>query len=226
MWLFISLLCLSGLAFSVVRASLPERRGISLTLSTLPALACALSTPWASRVNVQVLSQTLDSFTVLQDLCVIVIVESVLLALLLLRLMRHDGGRAHAFLRALATLPALGAVFGAFLLLVFVFNTTTGWSFLHLGCLLALALGLLMGGGTLLVRQLFRDVDSRLEVLLFLAFVQGVLAMFLPLLARGGVVPSRADDHPFWAIPLAAALALACLAMAFVVRRATLLIGR
>jgi hypothetical protein len=225
MWVFISLLCVIGAAFTVAKISLPERKRYTLALAAGVAVLCLACIGPATRINLQGLSIGLNRLDTLSNLCTVLIVESLAMFLIVGRLMeQHEDHRAFSFCKALAFVPSCACLAGLFVLMVLLFNTLSGISFFRFGGLYTLGAAAVLGGGAVAARRLVRDWNARLELVLLLAFVQLVLAMFLPLVARGVTTPSRAGDHPLWAVPLAMALSLACAVPAFAIRKVSRLL--
>jgi len=221
MWVFITLLCLIGALLTLIRVSLCERKkGPPAMLAGLIVLnLCSL--PWATRINMQGLTRFLNRLDVLNNLCTVLVIESILMLLLLAYLMKQHAERKSASVLGVASLaPSPACLAGIFVLMVYLFNSISGHSYWLIGGLYNLGLLVALGGGSVLLRRVLSAWSARLEVMLILSFVQLVLAMFLPLVARGLTVPAHQGSHSLWALPVGMALSLPLVALALVVRKA------
>lgn len=219
MWIFVSLLCLIGAFLTLTRLSLLERKRGVLSLAFATAVVSVLAIPWATRVNTQELTRFLNRLDVLNDLCVLLVIESLIMLLGVARLMkRHAAREPIGLATGIVLLPSSACLAGIFIVMVLLFNSSTGRSYAAIGGLYSVAAGILLAGGAFSLRYLFRAWHTRLEMLLVLSFVQLVLAMFLPLVARGFTVPAHATRSHFTALLAGMALAVVCVVPAFFVR--------
>ena len=219
MWLFICLLCLVGTCLTLTKISLFERHGSVLVLAGAIAGLSALSIAWATRINMQALTRFLNRLDALNNLCTLLVIESIFMLLTLAHLMKqHLDHRALSLTWVCALVPSPACLAGVFVPMVLLFNALTGRSYLLTGCAYSIGVFVVIGSGSLLVRRLFTAWYARLEIMLVLSFVQLILAMFLPLVARGLTVPTRAGDHPAWALLATVGLSLVCAGLAFLIR--------
>jgi hypothetical protein len=219
MWVFICLLCAAGVFLTLTKLSLLERRGGVLLPAFVTALVGIVAIPWATRINMQGLTRFLNRLDVLNNLCTVLVIESIFMLLALAHLMKQHVAHGRISLtRICALAPSPACLVGVFLLLVFLCNSITGHSYLSIGCAYSLGVFVVLGSGSLLVRRLVTAWYARLEILLVLSFVQLILAMFLPLVARGLAVPTHASDHSLRALVLTVALSLGFAGLAFLIR--------
>lgn len=219
MWIFISLLCLIGALLTLAKIGLLERGYSVLVLTGVIGVLSVFSMTWATRINMQGLTRFLNRLDVLNNLCTLLVIESIFMLLALAHLMKqHLDHKAINWVRFLALVPSPACLAGVFVLMVLLFNTITGHSYLLTGCAYSLGVFVVLGSGSLLVRRLFTAWYTRLEIMFILSFVQLILAMFLPLVARGLTVPIHAADHPVWAPLATGILSLVFAGLAFLIR--------
>ncbi|HSV99995.1 MAG TPA: hypothetical protein VLI39_07480 [Sedimentisphaerales bacterium] len=219
MWVFICLLCLIGAFLMLTKLSLLERKGSVLSLALATALASVGAVPWAVRVNTQELSRFLNRLDVLNDLCVLLAIESLVMLLGAARLMRrHAAHEPIGPAAAIVLAPSSACLAGIFIMIVLLCNQTTGRSYMVIGSLHGVGVWGLLTGGAFLIRRLLGLWRARLEMLLVMAFVQLVLAMFLPLVARGFTVPAQTTGSHVRALLASTALSVLCAAIALVIR--------
>lgn len=220
MWLFICLLCFLGTLLTLVKFSLLERKRFTPALALCTAIIVCLSIPWALRINMQGLTRFLNHLDVLNNLCALLVIESIALLLVTAHLMKqHLDHRVFSLAKGIALLPSSACITGLFVAMVFLFNQITGRSYSLIG--FALGIGGFVGLclGALLIRFCIKTWAARLEILLVLSFVQLVLAMFLPLLARGLAVHIHNTSSHLRAFLVCLILSLLFAAAAFCMRK-------
>jgi hypothetical protein len=219
MWIFICLLCAIGVLLTLTRISLLEHRGRVLLLAFVTAMASVITIPWATRVNTQELTRFLNRLEVLNDLCTLLVIESLLMLLGAARLMkRHVAREPIGAATGILLLPSSGCLAGIFIVMVLLFNEITGRSYAAMGSLYGVGIGMLLAGGAVPIRRIIKAWDARLEVLLILSFVQLILAMFLPLVASGFTVPTQTMHNHIVALLGSAALSAMSAVLALLVR--------
>ena len=222
MWIFICLLCALGTVLTLIKISLLERKLLTLVLACLTAILCIISIPWATRINMQGLTSFLNHQDVLNNLCTLHVIESIAMLLVVAHLMKqHVDHKPVSLARMVVLLPSSACLTGVFVLMVYLFNTITGHSYFLIGCVYVLGVFTVLAGGALIVRRLMTAWYARLETVLILSFVQLILAMFLPLVARGLTVPTHGAHYHIRALPVSVLLALLFAAVAFAVRKIT-----
>jgi hypothetical protein len=219
MWVFICLLCAVGVFLTLTKLSLAERRGGVLLPAFATAVVGIVAIPWATRVNTQELGRFLNRLEVLNDLCVLLVIEALVMLLGVSRLMqRHAAHEPIGFSAGIVLLPSSACLAGIFVVMVLLCNQITGRSYMAIGGLYSLGVWILLLCGALLIRCLLRSWNARLEMLLVFSFVQLVFAMFLPLVAGGFTVPAQTTGRHLLALGVSAGLSVLCVVPAFVIR--------
>ena len=207
MWLFLLVLFTLATVVTLAKASLLERKRNGLFVIVGTAMTPLAFSPAAVRVSSQGLSAFLDDYQTLSNVCTILVIESFVMLLLAAHLINtHYDGKRASLGKAFCLLPSVGCVLGLLVLLTYLLNTVTVRSFTALTAGYSASVLLVLLLGAVLIRFLFKDWATRLEVMLILSFLQLVTAMFLPLIARGLSPP----DHlvrPDW---IATALSAGC----------------
>jgi hypothetical protein len=219
MWIFICLLCVLGTILTLIKISLLERKLLSLVLACLTAILCLISIPWATHINMQGLTRFLNDLNVLNDLCVLLVIESVAMLLVVAYLMKqHIDRKPVSLAKVIILLPSSACLTGIFLLMVLLFNTITGRSYLFIGCIDSLVVFGALGCGALVIRRFMAGWYTRLEMMLILSFIQLILAMFLPLVARGLTVPIHASENHALMLLASVGLSILFAGTAFLIR--------
>lgn len=219
MWIFICLLCVLGSILTLIKISLLERKLLSISMACLTAVLCMISIPWATRINMQDLTRFLNDLNVLNDLCVLLVIESVVMLLIVAHLMRqHIDRKPVSLAKVVILLPSSACLTGIFLLLVFLFNIITGRSYLFIGFIDSVVVFGATGCGALIVRRFITGWYTRLEMMLVLSFIQLILAMFLPLVARGLTVPIHSSENHTLMLLASVGLSILFAGLAYLIR--------
>ena len=146
----------------------------------------ALSYPVAVRLNLQDVSAFMNDYNSLMNVCVVIIIEAVSLLLLVARLLKsHFNNKVVTWSKAIVLFPSISGMIGLFVGLVYMLNCISGW---QLGLLAFVSLAVVLVA-LLLLQVLFRFIAAswrfRLDMVLVLAFIQIIIAMFLPLVVNG-----------------------------------------
>jgi hypothetical protein len=220
MWIFICLLCVLGTILTLIKISLLERKLFSIILVCLIALVCMISIPWATRINMQGLTRFLNDLNVLNDLCVLLVIESIVMLLIVAHLMKqHIDQKPLSLAKVPVLLPSSACLTGIFLFMVLLFNTISGHSYLLIGCIYSLSVFVVLVIGALAVLRFMKTWYVRLEMMLILSFVQLILAMFLPLVARGLSVPVHLPENRILALLASVGLSVLFAGLAFLIRK-------
>ena len=176
------------------RFSLYEKFGNSAVAVMLTIAAIAFTYPAAISLNIQDVTEMMNNYDTLVNVCVIIILESILLLLLVTNLLKaHFDNSSVTWSKGIVLFPSISGMFGIFISLVYVLNCISGLQ-LGLPAFVSLAAALI----ALLLFQLgIRSVLSwqlRLDFVLILSFIEIIIAMFLPLVVKGTNVPV-ADNH-------------------------------
>ena len=204
---------------TLIKLSLMERirHAVIVSVATAALLPCLL--PWAVRWNLNALHTALQNYTTLANLCVLLVFEAIALLLLVARLMRcHFHGEGQRWIQALALQPSWACLIGLYGLLIALVNHANGHSFTWIATVTALVTLIVLVVGQFLLRWLWSHWQQRLEVILGLSFLQLILGMFLPLLARGLTPPAHSTSGLGPALLWSVLLSLPIVALAFVVR--------
>lgn len=186
MWLFLISLFALGILSMGVRFSLFERwqNGIWAAMAALCAMA--FFHPLAIHINTQDITDFLNRYNTLSNLCIIMIFESLAMFLLIPRIMRtHFQGKKITWSKGIVLCPSISGLGGCFVGLVYLLNNVSGQNLATLSCVYLMAMGIILILIQLILRWIATGWQSCLDVVLILAFIQFVVTMFLPLLVRG-----------------------------------------
>ncbi len=196
MWLFLVILLFAGTINMAIKFSLFEKtlNGCLAVIFTILAVGSMYSA--AIRMNIQDVTDFMNNYDSLVNVGIIVIAESVSILLLAARLLAdHSNNKKVTFSKIIVMCPSVSGIIGLYIGLVYMLNCISGWqlgllAFVSLaGALIALLLF------HLLLRFVVLSWQFRLDIVLILAFVQIVIAMFLPLIVSGRMSIANSYDH-------------------------------
>ncbi len=195
MWFFLTCIFAINIIGMSIRFSLYSRWYCSILAVVAVIIAVGGAYPFAIRLNIQDISTFMNNYNTLANICVIMIFESISIFLLITHLLRsHFQNKAITWGKCIVLFPSLSGIVGLFIGLVFVLNNVSGW---QLGLLTFVILTIVLT--VLSVLQLFMRFiitswQGRFDLVLILAFIQIVIAMFLPLVI-GGMNVAHADQQ-------------------------------
>lgn len=186
MWLFLVIVLTTGIINMSIRFSLYDNwRNCVLAIVTVVVVLGAVY-PFAVRLNIQDVTTFMNNYNSLVNLCIVVIVEAISLLLCVSQLLiTHFHHRSVTWSKTIVLFPSVTGMFGMFIGLVYILNCISGW---QLGLLAFVSLVAVLVA-LLFFQLLFRLIASswyfRLDFVLVLAFIQIIVAMFLPLVVSG-----------------------------------------
>ncbi len=192
---FIFILIVLALILAIVKMSLCEKYVYMLVNSIFIVLPCLLFYPVAVRMSEQYILMLFSDPGFLGLVCLIIVIEALVTMLLSVRLMEaHYKKQRALIIRSLAIFPSV--VFHVWLgvMLVLVQNRIMGYSFLLVTLLFLTGVILIVLLTSISVRYILSEWQSRLSLMLSLAFLLLVIAMFLPLLITDIKSPDNSWD--------------------------------
>ncbi|MEA3328586.1 MAG: hypothetical protein U9Q08_02460 [Candidatus Omnitrophota bacterium] len=186
MWLFLIILFMLGFLHTTINLSLLGKKRYVIGFNAALAAVSFFLFPFAARLNIQMLDRFVGNFNRLSSICAYQIIESILIMLLSLLLIKdHYAGRQKMSSRFLSLLPSGIFLAGVFFLQTYLFNVIEKFQFYFIALILSLTLFGVLILSALGIRRLFPKWEWRIELKIILSFLQILLSMFLPLIIIG-----------------------------------------
>jgi hypothetical protein len=186
MQLFLAILFILGFFHTAINLSLFSRkRNVTAFVATLSALIFVLF-PLSIRLNIEALIGFLGSFHTLSSICTYQIIESIVIMLLSIALIKgHYTGKQSALVKSFSLIPSGVFLLGVFFIQTYFLNRGWGLAFYQSALIYSIGLFIILWLAAAGIRKLFLDWEWRIELKIMLSFLQIVLAMFLPLVLLG-----------------------------------------
>lgn len=157
------------------------------------SMAIFIAYPFCLGVSAQQISSMLGDYALLNDICLIAIIESTVTIFLGTKLIRsHYKKEKRTSWIQVWRFPSFVLFILNGLLLVRFFYTFSGIPYFRIAVIFALIFFLILMAVSEILRWSFRNWDFRIELKSLIAFLQIILAMFLPLLVAPVAVSSNA----------------------------------
>lgn len=182
MWVFLSILFLLGFIHTVVNLTLiGKMRGKFLACLSVTGCIFVLF-PLSARINIQRVNEYLSNFGSLSTACCYQVFESIVIMLISFLLIRNHYNHKDCFRWSiLALIPSGIFLVGMFFMQTYLFNVIEEIPFWVISGSFVTAVFVLTFIFVLLVSKMIKEWEWQLELKIVLAFVQMLLAMFLPL---------------------------------------------
>lgn len=142
--------------------------------------------PVSIKVNLQAAARALSDFNVLSMVCTFQVFESMAAMLISLLLIKnHYNGQNRMRIHYLALLPSGVFLSGLFLIQMYLFHGIEGIPFFWIALGFAVGLFVILGLSATVLNRFERVWEWKIESKIILAFLQILLAMFLPLIIVG-----------------------------------------
>ncbi len=189
MWLILMVLFMTGFVLAVLKLSL--MKGVWwIPAGIITAGAPMLFRNMTVRLNIQDVEALLGDYGFITTVSTVVILESLVLLLFSVSLMSdHFSERKNRLWPKLIFLPSLAVITGLVLFQVLLFNMISGKTYLSLAAYEAAAIAVLFTLGWAFALLIMRDWLQRLELTVVFAFLQLIIAMFIPIIAAGLEMP-------------------------------------
>ena len=180
---FILILILLAFILAVIKISFIEQYLYMLLNSVVIVLPCLFFYPFAVRMPEQYVLQLFSDPGFLGLVCLIIVVEALITMFLSVHLMNAHYRKQRALvIRSLAIFPNVVLHVCLGVMLVLAQNRIMGYSFLLVTILFLGGVLLVVLLASIIVRYFLSEWQSRLSLMLSLAFLLLVIGMFLPLL--------------------------------------------
>ncbi|MCC6758590.1 MAG: hypothetical protein IT395_03065 [Candidatus Omnitrophica bacterium] len=186
MWLFLGILFLFGGLHTVNNISLINKRRYQLICCAFISAAAFILFPILTKINIQAVDRGLSDFNVLSMVCTFQVFESMAAMLISLLLIKnHYNGQNRMRIHYLALLPSGVFLAGLSLIQMYLFHGIEGIHFVWIALGFAGSLFVILGLSVAVLNKLERVWEWKIESKIILAFLQILLAMFLPLIIVG-----------------------------------------
>lgn len=186
MWLFLVILFLFGGLHTVNNISLINKRRYQLVYCAFISAVIFILFPVLAKINIQTAARALSDFNVLSMVCTFQVFESMAAMLISLLLIKnHYNGQNHMGIHYLALLPSGVFLAGLFFIQMYLFHGIEGIPFFWIALGFAIGLFVILSLSTAVLNRLERVWEWKVESKIILAFLQILLAMFLPLIIVG-----------------------------------------
>ena len=186
MILFLLLIYILGLATTVINLSLLKRWWIAVVVAGVVSAIAIASYPFCETIGGVQLRTFLHDQGAIADCALVQIIESFIMLVLTCRVIEFTySGVPKLRWSNIGLAPSLALLAGNTIVVIILFQTITGKSFLLIAALAALGIFTVLIAGRLLLSLVVRSFDTKIKAKILFCFLQILLAMNLPLLARG-----------------------------------------
>jgi hypothetical protein len=195
MWFFVSILFLFGTVHFMLNLALIRKVWIRLAAVLGIAAGTFALYPLSMQINARQFALFLDDYNLLSLACTVQVLESfiMLAAGTVFLKSRVEGGKIPA-IGYLSIIPTPILIAGLFMIQTAALYFIDGKSFDWTARTVAVGIFIFFAAGSGVIRFLSKSDELRLDLKFYLSIMQLLLAMFLPVLIRGGTIEATQFD--------------------------------